>query len=222
MNRPVLAERSAVPVVEDLHRMEPAVGELHRVEAEIRSMQELIERASPALQSLDPLNELSQSLERARKTMRQALRPIEEVLEAGLAALVEPHDAAERGAASLANLQEIERTAQVEGIAEIAASLQERLGQRVTAYLSGVRDAKMVGRWARGKAKPRELAELRLRAAYPAAELLASAYGPDTARAWFFGTNTRLGGEAPAHLLRHGEPPFRELLPAARAFVQGT
>jgi hypothetical protein len=123
--------------------------------------------------------------------------------------------------ASLATPQELERTAQVKSIAEIAAALQARLGQQVTAYLSGVKDAKTVGRWARGKAKPCELCELRLRAAYPVAELLDSAYGTDTARAWFFGTNTRLGGEAPAHLLRHGEPPFRELLPAARAFVQG-
>jgi hypothetical protein len=122
---------------------------------------------------------------------------------------------------SLTTLQNLERTAQVAAIAEIAAALQKRLGQRVTAYLSGVRDAKVVGRWARSKAKPRGLAELRLRAAYPAAELLAGAHGTDTARAWFFGTNDRLGGEAPAYLLRHGEPPFRELLPAARAFVQG-
>jgi hypothetical protein len=188
-------------------------------------MQELIEGASPALQSVDALNELSRSLGRAENTLRQALEPIDEMLEAALAAyrqtLRELHEAAERVVGSVEGLQELERTAQIEGIAQIAASLQERLGQRVTAYLSGIRDAKMVGRWARGKAKPRELAELRLRAAYPAAELLATAYGPDTARAWFFGTNTRLSDEAPAHLLRHGEPPFRELLPAARAFVLG-
>jgi hypothetical protein len=122
---------------------------------------------------------------------------------------------------SLDSLKQIERTAQIANVAEIAASLQGHLGQRVTAYLSGVKDPKMVGRWARGSVKPREVAELRLRAAYPAAELLVDVYGPDTARAWFFGTNARLGGEAPAYLLRHGEPPFQELLPAARAFVQG-
>jgi len=122
---------------------------------------------------------------------------------------------------SPATHQNLERTAEIATIAEIAAALQERLGQRVTAYLSGIRDTATVRRWARGKAKPRELAELRLRAAYPAAELLTGAYGAKTARAWFFGTNSRLGGEAPAYVLRHGQPPFVELLPAARAFVQG-
>ena len=219
MNRAASDDRLALPVVEDLHRVEPAIDELHRVEAEIRSMQQLMEGVPPALQSLDPLIELSQGLDRAQRAMRQALEPLEEQLAVykGLNQLV----AELQALSSPSTLQEIERTAQVEGIAEITASLQARLGQRVTAYLGGVKDAKMVGRWARGKVKPRELAELRLRAAYPAAELLASAYGTDTARAWFFGTNTRLGGEAPAHLLRHGEPPFRELLPAARAFVQG-
>lgn len=217
------------PVVDDLHRVEPVVDDLRKVEAEIRSMQELMEGVPPALQSLDPLIELSQSLDRAQRAMRQALEPLEEALASIRLeptpdeALAAYGQALEAGLArgSLSTLQEIERTAQVEGIAEIAASLQERLGQRATAYLSGVKDAKMVGRWARGKVKPRELAELRLRAAYPAAALLVSAYGPDTARAWFFGTNTRLGGEAPAYLLRHGQPPFQELLPAARAFVQG-
>lgn len=210
MTRTALAERTAQPAIEGLHR----------VEAEIRSMQELVEEVPEAFQTLDPLIELCRSLDRAEREIRDALEGLEQsflsvIEEATRQALQElAHSAA-------SSLETLERSSKIESIAEIAAVLQQHLGQRVTAYLSGVKDPKMVGRWARGKAKPRELAELRLRAAYPAAELLADAYGPGTARAWFFGTNSRLGDEAPAYLLRHGEPPFRDLLPAARAFVEG-
>jgi hypothetical protein len=122
---------------------------------------------------------------------------------------------------SIRNLGESERMAAAASISEVAAYLQENLGQRVTGYLSGVRDPKMVGQWASGKVRPRELSEFRLRAAYPVTTLLVNAFSPATAKAWFFGTNSRLDDQAPAYLLRHGEPPFHSLLPAAKAFVLG-
>ena len=196
MTKPALAEDHTRPVVDDLHR----------VREQFRSIQARAEDLARELRR-DP----------SRRTMRIALTELNRRFEQLL-------DDVKRMTAAARlpdSLEQVERTAQIASVAEIAASLQKHLGQRVTAYLSGVKDPKMVGRWARGTVKPREVAELRLRAAYPAAELLVDAYGPDTARAWFFGTNTRLGDEAPAHLLRHGEPPFRGLLPAARAFVQG-
>ncbi len=125
--------------------------------------------------------------------------------------------------ATAEHLETLEREATLSEIFRIALYLQEHLGQRVTAYLSGIKDAKMVGQWAKGKRQPRDPSAFRLRQAYPAARLLVDTFGNETAKAWFFGTNQRLDDEAPAYVLRYGETPddFRLVLPAARAFIQG-
>ena len=117
--------------------------------------------------------------------------------------------------------EQIERRARLEKIDRIAAFLQEAIGQKLTAYLAGLKDPKVVGMWAQGKAMPRDLAAFRLRCAYQAALMLVNAYGKETAKSWFFGTNTRLDDEAPAYLLRHTKVPedLRFIVPAARAFV---
>ena len=106
-------------------------------------------------------------------------------------------------------------------IAKIAAFLTDKIGQKPTAYLSGVESPKEVGNWARGDVKPRDMAENRLRCAFQAVRLLVKAYGPDTAKAWLFGTNTRLGDEAPAFLMRHAKSieDIRGIVPTARAFA---
>jgi hypothetical protein len=118
-------------------------------------------------------------------------------------------------------VEEIEHKANVEKIDTIAAFLQENLGQKLTAYLAGLNDPKVVGLWAQRKKHPRDLAIFRLRCAYQAACMLINAYGNETAKSWFFGTNTRLDDEAPAYLLRHGKVPedIRFIVPAAKAFV---
>jgi hypothetical protein len=106
-------------------------------------------------------------------------------------------------------------------ITEIASFLREHLGQRKTAYIGGVNDPKMVARWVAGHSTPRDHAERRLREGYQAARLLVSAYGDETAKAWFFGSNTRLDGEAPAYVLRHARDweELRLIVPAAHAFL---
>jgi hypothetical protein len=106
-------------------------------------------------------------------------------------------------------------------ITEIARFLREHLGQRLTAYLSGVNDPKMVARWIAGRSTPRDYPQRRLREGYQAARLLVAAYGDETAKAWFFGSNTRLDDEAPAYVLRHATrwEDLRLIVPAARAFV---
>lgn len=107
-------------------------------------------------------------------------------------------------------------------ISEIAAYLQEHLGQRIAAYLSGLKDPKSVGQWAMGKVEPRDIASLRLRHGYQATRLIAEAFGDQTAKAWLFGSNSRLGGEAPAYVLRHARAP-EEVTPvvlAAAAFAE--
>jgi len=101
-------------------------------------------------------------------------------------------------------------------IADIAAYLQQHIGQRPTAYLSGLKDAKTVGQWAAGRVTPRGAATLRLRHAYHAVRIIVEAFGYETAGAWLFGMNRQLDDEAPAFVLRHVELP-EELTPVVRA-----
>lgn len=108
-------------------------------------------------------------------------------------------------------------------IQEVSAYLQATLGQKLTAYLAGLSDAKVVGRWALGRSQPRATADLRLREAYKATRMLTSAYDATTAKAWWVGTNTRLDDHAPAAVLRNATDPeaARFVAPAARAFAGG-
>jgi hypothetical protein len=109
------------------------------------------------------------------------------------------------------------------GVDEIARYLQEQLGQRLTAYLAGVTDPKMVGRWAAGRAQPRDEREMRLRDAFQATRMVAEAFGSTTAKAWWVGSNTRLDDRAPAAVVRHATEPdaLRFVVPAARSFAGG-
>ncbi len=99
----------------------------------------------------------------------------------------------------------IQHDATTQEIREIAAYLQEHLGQKMTAYLSGVDNAKTV----------------RLPYAYQAARLIIDAYDDETAKAWFFGSNTLLDNEAPAYVLRYGTPDdLLLILPAASRLLE--
>jgi hypothetical protein len=55
---------------------------------------------------------------------------------------------------------------------------------------------------------------MRLREGYKAARLIVAAYGDDSAKAWFFGSTTRLGDEAPAYVL------LADLRPNARMLAE--
>lgn len=120
-----------------------------------------------------------------------------------------------------AKLAKIDREAAITPLPEIVAFLQEKLGQKFTAYMSGLNDPKEVGAWIKGAANPRPPADMRLRYAYRIVRVILEAYGGDTVKAWLFGTNTRLKDEAPAYLLRHAETPddVRDIVPAAHAFA---
>jgi hypothetical protein len=106
-------------------------------------------------------------------------------------------------------------------IHEIAAFLRQHLGQRMTAYISGVNDPKMVTHWIARRNTPRDQPQMRLREGYQAARLVVDTYGDETAKAWFFGSNTRLDDRAPAYVLRHASSweDMRFIIPAARAFT---
>jgi hypothetical protein len=106
---------------------------------------------------------------------------------------------------------------------EVTRYLQEHLGQKLTAFLSGVGDPKTVGRWASGKTQPPFTKEVRLRTAYDAARLITDRVGDETARAWFLGTSTYLDHASPAMVLHDAETPeeCRHIVPAAVSFLEG-
>jgi hypothetical protein len=101
-------------------------------------------------------------------------------------------------------------------VPKIAGELEGLLGQRLTAVIAGVADAKAIGKWARGERAPRPDAEQRLRDAYYVTVLLLKAESPSTVRAWFSGMNPELDDRAPALVL--GEDAAR-VLQAARTFL---
>lgn len=115
-----------------------------------------------------------------------------------------------------------DRQSRPAGIHEVVSYLQEHLGRKVTAYLSDAESTRVVGKWARGTAQPRELTSQRLQSAYEVTRVLVDAYGAKAARAWFFGMNPLLDDEAPAYILRTGQRPedWEFVLPAAREFVE--
>jgi len=104
-------------------------------------------------------------------------------------------------------------------VGEIAAYLQEQLGQRMAAFLAGLSDVKQIGRYTReGGPEPRDAVSLRLRQGYKIVRMISEAYDANTTKAWLFGTNTRLDDEAPIQLMRSAETPeqFTAIVRAAR------
>jgi ABC-type Fe2+-enterobactin transport system substrate-binding protein len=130
-----------------------------------------------------------------------------------------PSSAAEWDAAAT----EIQRRMVLAGTDEMARYLQEHLGQKLTAYVAGLKDAKSVGQWAAGKSEPPAITRERLRAAFHATSLFLLAYSDQAAQGWFFGANSALDDRAPAAVLRAAETPDEMALiaPLARAFVRG-
>jgi hypothetical protein len=98
----------------------------------------------------------------------------------------------------------------------MASHLQELFGQKLTAVMTGTRDPKAVGEWARGERSPHRQVEERLRHAYHVALYLGEMESAETVRAWFMGMNPHLDDHAPALVIR--EDP-RRVMQAARAFL---
>ncbi|ORJ53177.1 hypothetical protein [Mycobacterium simiae] len=98
--------------------------------------------------------------------------------------------------------QQLDIEAASRPIGEIAAYLQGTVGQRVAAAIAGLADARQIGRYARaGGPEPHGMTERRLREGYKVVRMLVDAYDDKTARAWLFGTNTRLDDQAPVEVL---------------------
>ena len=99
---------------------------------------------------------------------------------------------------------------------KIAGELEHVLGQRLTAVIAGISDAKAVSKWASGARSPRPDTEQRLRDAYYVTTLLSQAESPATIRAWFSGMNPELDDRSPALALAEDAP---RVLQAARTFL---
>lgn len=115
---------------------------------------------------------------------------------------------------------EAHRTTVESTVADIAAFLQEALGQKLVAFMVGVDDPKTIGRWAKAKSTPQDSeSERKLRDACQVFRLLVTEESPHTVRAWFVGLNPQLDDESPATAIREGRT--RDVLLAARAFLAG-
>jgi hypothetical protein len=99
-------------------------------------------------------------------------------------------------------VQRLDDEAATRSIREIAAYLQNTVGQRVAAAIAGLADAKQIGRYARENGpEPHGVTERRLREGYKVVKMLVDVYDAKTARAWLFGTNTRVDDRAPIEVL---------------------
>lgn len=105
---------------------------------------------------------------------------------------------------------------------DIAAYLADVLGRQATAYVCGLKQAATIASWIEGGEPKGQQQRQRLRHAYTAARMIASAYDAATVESWFFGSNSRLDDEAPAWVLRHAESldDLRMVVPAAKAFAR--
>ena len=103
--------------------------------------------------------------------------------------------------------------------AEMASYLQQLFGQRLTAAITGVEDARTVGRWIRGQ-EPQTAYRGRLRDAYQVAKLIELAESRETARAWFLGMNPSLSDAPPAQVIAEDlQEGGRRVMQAARTFL---
>lgn len=75
--------------------------------------------------------------------------------------------------------------------------------------------------WAEGSGRPGEVDQERLRQAYHAAFLLRERYDTTTIQSWFKGMNPSLNDDAPARVLREGDPLIvaGAVIAAAKSFA---
>lgn len=107
---------------------------------------------------------------------------------------------------------------------EIAAELAEILGKKLTAYIGGVKDTRVVERWIHGEVEqPYRDADRRIRLAYQIAKTLSEHDSARVVQAWFIGLNPELQDRTPIRLLREEdiERVGPDLLNAMRAFLAG-
>ena len=107
--------------------------------------------------------------------------------------------------------------------AEIVAELVQILGKKLTAYIGGVKDTRVIERWMQGGTAPYRDVDPRIRLAYQIAKTLSEHDSARVVQAWFTGLNPELQDRAPIRLLKEEEVAKvgPELLNAMRAFLAG-
>lgn len=119
------------------------------------------------------------------------------------------------------SIERIERDAAVLLTPQIAGYLQDRLQQSVAGFLAGLANVKQFGRYTRGATAPRPEVDRRIREGYKVVRMIEEVYSAQAAKAWLFGTNSRLDDRAPISVLRDGsdDRDFAPVLAAARGFA---
>jgi hypothetical protein len=100
---------------------------------------------------------------------------------------------------------------------QLAAELQELLGQKLVAFAVGDRHPKTIGRYARGEREPQPATLGRLVDLYTIVGILRSRMRGHAVKAWMMGINPRLNGKAPIEAIHEGRA--YEVMGAAKAFV---
>ena len=106
---------------------------------------------------------------------------------------------------------------------DLVAELVEILGKKLTAYIGGVKDTRVIERWMQGGIEPYRDADPRIRLAYQIAKTLSEHTPARVVQAWFTGLNPELQDRTPIRLLKEGdiEKVGPDLLNAMRAFLAG-
>jgi hypothetical protein len=106
---------------------------------------------------------------------------------------------------------------------EIVEELAAILGKKLTAYIGGVKDTRVVERWINAGVEPYRDAAQRIRLAYQIAKTLHDHDSDRVVQAWFTGLNPELQDRTPIRLLREEnlEKVGPELLNAMRAYLAG-
>lgn len=96
------------------------------------------------------------------------------------------------------------------------------LGERITAYLCGLRSDVQLDEWDAGIGQPSQATLERLRLAVAVVSIIEEWDGRDVARSWMAGRN-RLLGTSPLQLLRESDPSEAgaAVMAAARGFIAG-
>ena len=107
--------------------------------------------------------------------------------------------------------------------ADIVEELAGILGKKLTAYIGGVKDTRVVERWIHNNVEPYKDADRRIRLAYHIAKTLSEHDPARVVQAWFIGLNPELQDRTPIRLLKQGDldKVGPELLNAMRAFLAG-
>lgn len=100
---------------------------------------------------------------------------------------------------------------------ELAAELQELLGQKLVAYALGDRHPKTIGRYARGERPTDDDTVGTLADLYTIVGILEQGMRRETIRTWMLGKNPRLRDKAPIVAFHEGKAD--QVKGAAKAFV---